>query len=90
MRVFVANLNFDTVDDSALFELFSRFVDVRFAKLTRDAGGQSRGFGFVELINDVDLDRALELDGYLFHNRTIHVQVAKRNDEWARKRLTTS
>jgi RNA recognition motif-containing protein len=88
-KIFVASLNFDTVDDSALFQLFSQYIDVFSAKIVRDFDGQSKGFGFVA-INDMDVERALELDGYLFHNRRIRVQVARGNDEWARRRLTTS
>lgn len=88
-KIFAANLDFNTVGDSELFQLFSQYIDVFSAKISRDFDGQSRGFGFVE-INDIDVDRALELDGMLVANRRIHVQVAKRNDEWARKRLTTS
>ena len=77
MKVFVASLDYNTVDDSALFELFSRYVDVRSAKIARDADGRSRGFGHVELLHDQDLDTALELDGINFHGRRLGVAPAK-------------
>ena len=77
MRIFVASLNYSTVTETELFELFSRHVDVRSAKLARDAAGRSKGYGFVELVNDADVGRALELDGYLFHNRRIGVALAE-------------
>jgi polyadenylate-binding protein len=70
-KVLVANLNFAEVD-SALFQLFSQYVDVFSAKIARDFEGQSRGFGFVA-ISDAEVEPALELDGYLFHNRRIRV-----------------
>lgn len=77
MKVFVANLNYAEVGDSELFELFSRYIDVKSARVIPDTDGRSRGFGFVELVSESDLDRALELDGYLFHNRNIRVQPAR-------------
>ena len=80
-KLFVANLNFAEVDESKLFELFSRYVDVRAATLVRDRDGQSRGFGFVELMHEADLEAALELDGYSFCGRSIRVQVAKSRNE---------
>lgn len=74
MKVFVANLNYGEVDDSALYELFSNHIDIRSAKVVRDLNsGASRGYGFVELLHDEDLARALELDGYLLANRRIRV-----------------
>jgi RNA recognition motif-containing protein len=80
-KLFVANLNFAEVDESKLFELFSRYVDVRAATLVRDRDGQSRGFGFVELMHDQDLEAALELDGYSLCNRSIRVAVAKSKND---------
>jgi polyadenylate-binding protein len=77
--MFVANLDY-AVDESALFELFSRYVDVASTKLVRDTAGRSRGFGFVELVSpQSDLERALELNGYLFHGRQIRVEPASSN-----------
>jgi RNA recognition motif-containing protein len=73
LRVFVANLAY-TIDDSELFQFFSRWIDVTAAKITRDADGHSRGFGFVDLRSDDDVARALELDGYLLCQRRIRVQ----------------
>jgi RNA recognition motif-containing protein len=80
-KLFVANLNYAEVDESKLFELFARFVDVRSAKIVRDADGQSKGFAFIELLHDQDLEAALELDGYSLCNRTIRVAVAKSKND---------
>lgn len=77
MKVYVANLNYSTVTESEVFELLSQYIDIRSAKIVRDADGRSKGFAFVELLHDQDIDAALELDGINFHDRRIRVQVAK-------------
>eukprot|EP01069_Polyplicarium_translucidae_P008475 Polyplicarium_translucidae@DN3226_c0_g2_i1.p1 len=46
VNLYIKNLD-ETVDDEKLFEAFSHYGDVLSAKVMRDSGGQSRGFGFV-------------------------------------------
>jgi RNA recognition motif-containing protein len=77
-KVFVANLNYSTVGESELFQLLNDVCDVVGAKVIRnpvDVG--SRGFGFVELASESELDLALQLDGFQFRHRTLRVEPAK-------------
>jgi RNA recognition motif-containing protein len=56
-QIFCANLA-PRVDESELYALFGRFVDVRSAKVVQDKG--QRRIGFVELLSDTDIERALD------------------------------
>jgi RNA recognition motif-containing protein len=76
-RVFIGNLNFEGVDDSALFELFTRYIEgVRSAKVVRGEG--RRCFGFVELQTEEQAEEAIQiLNGVEFFGRTINVSRAR-------------
>lgn len=78
MNIFVAKLNFDT-SESQLREAFEDFGAVDSAKIIMDrATGRSKGYGFVEMPNDEEANKAIddlndsELDG-----RTIVAKVAE-------------
>jgi RNA recognition motif-containing protein len=77
MNIFVAKLNFKTTSED-LRALFEQFGAVNSAKVIIDQeSGKSRGFGFVEMVNDEDGNKAIEeLDGAEFQTRTIAVKVA--------------
>jgi RNA recognition motif-containing protein len=77
MNIFVAKLNFKTTSED-LRALFEQFGAVNSAKVIIDQeSGKSRGFGFVEMANDQDGNKAIEeLDGAEFQTRTIAVKVA--------------
>ena len=77
MNLFVANIN-RTVTEEALGALFSEFGQVTSVKIIGDkVPGESKGFGFVEMPNDEEANKAIaalnetELDG-----RTIVVKPA--------------
>ena len=74
MNIYVANLSWNTNRDS-LCELFSRYGDVASANIILDKmTGRSRGFGFVEMPDEVDAKRAIEeLNGAEFEGKTITV-----------------
>ncbi|HTB33050.1 MAG TPA: RNA-binding protein [Bacteroidia bacterium] len=82
MNIFVSNLNFK-VRSEDLKNLFSQYGEVLSTKVITDKfSGKSRGFGFVEMKNDDDGQRAIaELDQKDFEGRNITVSVAKPRTE---------
>ena len=78
MNIFVAKLNYDTIEDD-LRAAFEQFGEVTSCSIAHDKmSGRSKGFGFVEMSNDDEADKAIdalnetELDG-----RTIVVKKAE-------------
>jgi RNA recognition motif-containing protein len=77
MNIYVSNLNWNTVEDS-LQKLFAEYGEVSSAKIITDReSGRSRGFGFVEMPNDEEGQKAIDaLNGTDFEEKTINVAVA--------------
>ena len=82
MNIYVGNLSFDTTDDE-LRELFAGFGEVDSVNIIMDKySGRSRGFGFVEMQEKADGDRAIqELDGNEFMERAIRVNEARPRED---------
>ena len=82
MNIYVSNLGFN-VQDGDLKEFFTPFGDVSSAKVINDKfTGQSRGFGFVEMSDDVAAKKAItELDQSTVEGRTIKVTEAKPKED---------
>ena len=60
MKIFVAGLPYD-LDDAELEEIFEKFGKVISAKVAMDREtGKSKGFGFVEMLNDAEAKEAIE------------------------------
>jgi RNA recognition motif-containing protein len=60
MKIFVAGLPYD-LDDAELEEIFEKFGKVISAKVAMDRDtGKSKGFGFVEMLNDAEAKEAIE------------------------------
>jgi len=78
MNIYVSNLGFN-VQDAELNNLFAVYGTVSSAKVIMDReSGQSRGFGFVEMPNDDDAQKAMkELDGKMTDGRSIKVSEAR-------------
>ncbi len=88
MNIYISNLSFD-VNDSDLRELFEEYGAVSSAKVISDKfTGKSRGFGFVEMDNDEEGQKAIEdLNQAEYDGKVINVSVAKpREDRPDRKR----
>lgn len=83
VRLFVGNLNF-SLSDEELRAAFLEIGPVERAEVVRDRfDGRSRGFGFVEMVNDSEGERAvLELNGKELMGRPMRVEVAtsRRNE----------
>lgn len=78
MRIYVGNLSFGT-DEHQLEQLFTQVGQVNSVHVVRDREtGQSRGFGFVEMIDD-DQGRAAcsTLNQHEFEGRRLTVNEAK-------------
>lgn len=81
-KLFVGKLSFNTTDDSlrALFEQFGTVVSAQVA-VDRDTN-RSRGFGFVEMEDQNDAQKAIDsLDGKDFEDRTIVVNIARPKED---------
>ncbi len=82
MNIFVSNLSFK-IDQDTLKELFQNFGEVSSCKIMADKfSGKSRGFGFVEMPNDADGQKAIDgLNDKEVDGRNIIVNVAKPRTE---------
>ncbi len=76
--IFVGNLNFST-SEGALRQLFAAFGPVKRVKIMMDDyTGKSRGFGFVEMANAEDGEKAIAaLNGTLLDERALTVNAAR-------------
>lgn len=77
-RLYVGNLPFKVREDE-LQTLFQQAGAVQSVAIIRDKfSGQSRGFGFVEMVNPEEAGRAVEmLNGHNLVNRQIIVNEAR-------------
>jgi cold-inducible RNA-binding protein len=83
-NIFVGNLSFNTGEDE-LRQIFETYGQVdRVSILTDRETGRSRGFGFVEMTNAEEGDKAIAaLNGSQFGGRTINVNEARPKAERA-------
>ena len=77
-NIFVSNLSF-RINDEDLKQAFSDYGAVNSAKVIKDNfSGRSRGFGFVEMTNDEEADKAIEeLNNAEFDGKVMTVSVAR-------------
>ena len=77
MYIYVGNLNFKTTEED-LGAHFEQFGPVSSVKIISDRySGQSRGFGFVEMENKADGEKAVsELNGQEFAGRALKINEA--------------
>jgi cold-inducible RNA-binding protein len=82
MKLFVAGLtgNFDEIDLKEMFELYG---DVKSALLVKDKNtGKSKGFGFVDMVNEHEAKEAIQLlNGVSINRKQIAVKVAEENPQ---------
>jgi cold-inducible RNA-binding protein len=84
-NLYVGNLSFNTAEKD-LEDLFSSYGEVVSANVITDRQtGRPRGFGFVEMKNQEDAQKAIEaLDGKEFMGRNLTVNIAKPRNEGSR------
>lgn len=77
-QIYAGNLSYSMTDES-LQKLFQQHGEVASAKVIRDREtGRSKGFGFVEMVNDDEADKAIQsLDGAEVEGRGIRVNFAQ-------------
>lgn len=77
-NIFVGNLNYSATEDE-LRQLFEQFGAVdRVSLITDRDTGRPRGFGFVEMPNDEEGDRAIEeLNGVEMGGRSLNINEAR-------------
>ena len=82
MNIYISNLSYD-VNDSDLRELFEEYGEVSSAKVIMDREtGRSRGFGFVEMSDDTQGQKAIdELNQAEYDGKVINVTVARPRTE---------
>ena len=86
MNIYVGNLSWGLNQDN-LEQLFAEFGPVKSANLIEDREtGRSKGFGFVEMDNTEDGERAIEeLNGKEIDGRNLTVNVARPREERPRR-----
>ncbi|MCI2144840.1 MAG: RNA-binding protein [Bacteroidales bacterium] len=82
MNIYVSHLSWGTKNDS-LKALFEQYGEVSSASVITDREtGRSRGFGFVEMPNDEEGQKAIDaLDNTDFEGKTITVNVARPRED---------
>ena len=81
-NIYVGNLSFQTTADD-LLEAFGQYGSVTRAQVVSDREtGRSRGFGFVEMANDAEAQKAIDaLNGAQFQGRSLTVNEAKPRED---------
>ncbi|PKN28230.1 MAG: RNA-binding protein [Deltaproteobacteria bacterium HGW-Deltaproteobacteria-21] len=74
MNIYVGQLPYSVTEDD-LKALFTEFGELESVKIISDRGtGQSKGFGFVDMPNNSDADKAIKaLNGKVIDGRNIKV-----------------
>ncbi len=87
LNIYVGNLPYSVADED-LRTTFSEFGEVSSAHVISDRDtGRSKGFGFVEMANSDEGQRAIEaLDGGEMQGRNIRVNEAKPREDRPRRR----
>ena len=82
MNIYVGNVPYSSTEED-LGNLFSEYGTVNSVKIIINKHtGRSKGFGFVEMANDEEGDKAVAaLDGFEVNGRNLRVDKAKDRDE---------
>jgi RNA recognition motif-containing protein len=77
-KIYIGNLPF-RVDENTLKDLFEKIGEVQSVKIITDvATGRSKGFGFIEMVSDEDVEKAISaLNGTMVMGRPLTVNRAR-------------
>jgi len=91
MNIFVGSLPF-SIDEADLRESFEVYGTVSSVKIITDKfTGRSKGFGFVEMENDTEAEKAIqELNGATVEGRTIVVNKSEPKPEGERRSFNSN
>lgn len=78
MNLYVSNLG-DQITDESLRAIFATHGEVNSSKIIKDEfNGYSKGFGFVEMPNDIEALKAMErINGCIVNGRNLLVKEAR-------------
>jgi RNA recognition motif-containing protein len=77
-NIFVGNLSFSTTEDAIRHAFETHGAVDRVSLVTDRDTGRSRGFGFVEMSDDAQADKAIAaLNGTEIDGRTLNVNLAR-------------
>jgi RNA recognition motif-containing protein len=81
MNIYVGNLHFN-VNEDELRKAFEEYGEVASVKIITDKySGRSKGFGFVEMLNDSEAKSAIEnLNGTEIKGRAVNVNQAREKE----------
>ena len=81
-KIYVGNLSYSTTEDD-LRTLFAQAGSVTSVALIKDRdSGQSKGFAFVEMTSQADVQKAISMfNTYTLDNRQLTVNVARPREE---------
>ena len=81
-KLYVGNLSYSTTEDD-LRSLFFQAGTVASGRLIKDRdSGQSKGFAFVEMSNQVEAQKAISMfNGYNMGDRELRVSIARPREE---------
>lgn len=81
-KLYVGNLSYSTTEDE-LRTLFGQAGVVASVALIKDRDtGQSKGFGFIEMSNQVEAEKAISMfNGYQMGDRALKVNIARPREE---------
>jgi RNA recognition motif-containing protein len=82
MNIYVGNLSYEVTDDD-LRQAFEQYGVVTTATVVKDKfSGQSRGFGFVEMADKAEAEKAIAaINGKALKGRTLNVNEARKREE---------
>jgi len=81
-KLYVGNLSYETTAED-LRELFAQAGTVESVDVIKDRGtGRSKGFGFVQMSNQSEAEKAINLfNGYSLENRELKVNPARPRED---------
>jgi RNA recognition motif-containing protein len=87
-NIYVGNLPYN-MSDEGLGDIFNPYGDVTSARVIKDKfTSRSRGFGFVEMANDAEADKAIaELNGKSIDGRDLKVSEARPREDRGEQRF---